>query len=503
MRLLVPLLLLFAVTAASPALATPDDPFAAALETAMPGLLKAYDVPGAAVAYISNGEVAWSRGYGFADKERKTPMTGDHILAHGSNGKVIAAWAVLRLVDEGKVDLNTPAERYLKRWQFPASPFDASKITVRHLLTHTSGLEPGHYRVRPIRFGQVGIVDSLNGRNYGSGPVRLAREPGSQFSYSGAGFAVAQALVEDVTGESFEAYTERVIFRPLGMASAAWHWSPSLEARAAIPYGAQGERLPYYDLSEAAVGSEMMTVADFARFVAAAVPGPGGEAAGRGVLKPETVAMSMTVQPATNGTCGLGYGIDKLQNGKPFVMHLGGDPGWRAAFALQPESRTGFVVAANSSRADNMLLEIMDVWSRAALGTPLPLAPGFQRTVTDAELPLRNLLLVVTVLLGLGLLLTGKRVYQQARDGGRAHDASRTSRAVALSALYAALAVAWLLWNHTDVPVPGVPASWVIPIWTPEIRYVTAAVLAWACLGMAAAWFPKSRVRSEAMKQAG
>lgn len=131
----------------------------------MPNLLKAYGVPGATVAFIQNGEVVWSQGYGLADTDRQTPMAVGHILAHGSNGKVIAAWAVLHLVDEGKVELDAPVERYLKRWQVPASSYDTARITVRQLRSHTSGLEPGHYLVRPIRFKQVDIVDSLNGRN--------------------------------------------------------------------------------------------------------------------------------------------------------------------------------------------------------------------------------------------------------------------------------------------------------------------------------------------------
>lgn len=447
--LLTPLLLLSSLSRTD---AAPSDPFAAQLESCMPDLLKAYGVPGASVAYIQDGEVVWSQGYGLADRERKTPMTAGHIFAHGSDGKVIAAWAVLRLVDEGKVDLDAPVERYLKRWKLPASPYDASKPTVRMLLNHTSGLEPGHYRVRPIRFDHVEIVDSLNGLNYGVGPARLTREPGTAFNYFGAGFAVAQVLVEDVTGEAFEAFTNRVIFGPLVMTTAAWHWTPELEARAATPYGAKSERLPFYDLSEAAVGSEMMTAADYARFVAAAVPGPKDEPAGRGVLKPETVSMAMTPQAGANTTSGLGYGTGKLQNGQRYVMHLGGDPGWRAGFILQPESRDGFVIATNSDRADSMLLEVMDIWSRTTQDSPLPLAPNFKRIITDPDLPLRNLLLIVTAVLGVGLIYPVIGLWRQVRSGTRRRDPDRRTRGVIICTAYAVLA--WLTFGMVGAWLP-------------------------------------------------
>lgn len=238
----------------------------------------------------------------------------------------------------------------------------------------------------------------------------------------------------------------------------------------------------------------MMSVNDFARFVAAAVPGPNGEPAGRGVLRPETVALAMTPQPATNGTCGLGYGIDRLQNGRNYVLHLGGDPGWRAAFALHPESRSGLVVATNSDRADNMLLEVMDIWSRSTLGSPLPVAPNRVLVVADPYRPLRYLILVVSVLLGLGLVGAAARVWAQARSGMRRRAVSHSRRAVLITIAYVLPAAGWLLWFHTTVPMPF-PASWLVPIWPAEFHYLTTAVLAGVCLGIVTAWLPRQKGR--------
>ncbi len=489
-RLTLLVLFFLATVLPIPVHAATGDPLASAMDKAVPELLAAYDVPGLTVAYIQDGEVVWTKGYGFADTDRQTPMTADHILQHGSNGKVITTWAVLKLVEEGKVDLDAPAQQYIKRWQVPESP-NSPRITVRMLLIHTSGLEPGSYLPRDPRFPPVSLLDSLNGRNYGSGPVREAYEPGSSFHYSGAGFAVAQLLVEEVTGESFEAYTRRVIFEPLGMTSAAWHWTPDLIARAAVPYDIKGRPLPYYDLSEAAVGSEMMTAADFARFVAATVEGPNGEPPGRGVLKPETLQLATTAQPGTP-SMGLGYGIDHLQNGKRFLMHRGANPGWQAVFALQPESRGGFVAAANSDRADRMMVELVDVWSRATEATPLPLPAGWTRDAADPWLPLRQILIGLTAVLGSGLGLAAYRVWRQVRQGTRrwGWSGGATARAL-LSVTGVGL---WVIYFHSHLPIPWPPA-WLFVHWPVEVRWVTLAVAGWGALGVFSAGWRRRSVR--------
>jgi len=479
--LLLLMLSLLATISVAPARAVTaaEDPFATSLEQAVPELLAAYEVPGLTVAAIQNGDVVWSKGFGYADTARQRPMTADHILMHGSNGKVITTWAVLRLVEEGKVDLDAPVQSYVKSWQLPPSPYP-SRITVRKLLTHTSGLAPKSYLPRDPRFPVVSILDSLNGRNYGSGPVVQAYEPGRGSHYSGAGFAVAQLLVEEVTGESFEAYTKRVIFEPLGMTTAAWHWTPAVIAQAATPYDATGEPLPYYDLSEAAVGGEMMTAADFARFVAAAVTGPNGEPPGRGVLKPETIAQALTPQPG-DPSMGLGYGIDRMQNGKSFLMHRGANPGWQAVFALQPESGNGFVAVANSDRADRLMTELIDLWSRAVEGTPLPLPADWSRQVTDPWLPLRNLLTGLAALLGVGLIPVAYRVWSQTRRGTRRWGWSVT--ALVRAVLITVLVAVWVIFFHTEIQIPW-PPSWLFVHWPAEIRWVTLAVVAWASLGI-------------------
>lgn len=90
--------------------ANSGDPFAVALEERMPALLRQYRVPGAMVSYIKNGDVVWTKAFGRANLATGAPMQPDMVFNHGSNGKVLTAWGIMRLVEEGKVSLDAPCQ---------------------------------------------------------------------------------------------------------------------------------------------------------------------------------------------------------------------------------------------------------------------------------------------------------------------------------------------------------------------------------------------------------
>src|SRR5262245_7514947 len=121
-----------------------EDPFAVALRERMPALLASNRVPGAVVSYIKNGEVAWTKAFGIADLRTGAPMRPNMVFNHGSDGKVLTAWGLMRLVEAGKVELDAPANRYLKRWQIRSTKFDPNCVTPRRLISQTAGLtDPG------------------------------------------------------------------------------------------------------------------------------------------------------------------------------------------------------------------------------------------------------------------------------------------------------------------------------------------------------------------------
>jgi len=338
------------------------EPFDVALERQMPVLLAKNHVPGAVISCIQNGEVVWTKAFGLANCQTREPMRPDMVFNHGSDGKVLTAWGIMRLVEAGKVELDAPANRYLKRWQIRSTEFDADGVTIRRLLSHTAGLTLSGLSDYAQGERLPTLVEILEGKNRKDGPVFVQWRPGSTWAYSAGGFVILQMIIEDVSGEPFADFIRREVAQPLGMPSLEWVWTPELEGRAPIPYDWWQGRVGYRLLASPAVGGEICTVPDFARFVAAGVPGPHGEPPGRGVLKPETVAAMLEVQP--NATdCGLGYRI-VFFDGEKFLEHSGFNPGWRAAFAISANRRDGFVIANNSSKGESLNKAVGSLWGK-------------------------------------------------------------------------------------------------------------------------------------------
>jgi CubicO group peptidase (beta-lactamase class C family) len=328
---------------------TPDC-FADALQEQMPGILASNRVPGSVVSYIKNGEVAWTKAFGVANLQTGTPMRPDMVFNHGSNGKVMTAWALMRLVEAGKVELDAPANRYLKRWQIRSTTFDPNGVTPRRLLNHTAGLTVHGFSDYEQGAKLPSLVEVLEGKNQDDGAVYIKWEPGSTNVYSGGGYVIAQMIIEDVS-EPFADFMEREVATPLGLSSLGWVWTPQLERRAPTPYDYDGNPVGYRQLASQAIGSEICTVPDFARFVAATVSGPGGEPPGRGVLKPETISTLLET-----------FKVEKV------LGHSGANPGWYAHFRLNVERREGFVIANNSSRGGRVNESIAKLWSNACPG---------------------------------------------------------------------------------------------------------------------------------------
>src|SRR5262245_3398790 len=329
-----------------------SDCFANGLQEHMPGLLASNHVPGAVVSYVKNGEVAWTKAFGMANLQTKTPMRSDMVFNHGSNGKVMTAWALMRLVEAGKVELDAPANRYLKRWQIRSTTFDPAGVTPRRLLNHTAGLTVHGFSDYEKGAKLPSLVEVLEGKNQDDGAVYIAWEPGSRMVYSGGGYVIAQMIIEDVSGEPFAAFMEREVAKPLGLSSLEWVWTPELERRAPTPYDGDEKPVGYRQLASQAIGSEVCTVPDFARFVAAIVSGPAGESPGRGVLTPETISTMLQT-----------FKSEKV------LGHSGANPGWYAHFRLNVERREGFVIANNSSRGGTVNDSVGKLWSQACRGT--------------------------------------------------------------------------------------------------------------------------------------
>jgi CubicO group peptidase (beta-lactamase class C family) len=342
--------------------------FQASLDSLVPALLDELATPGAAVALLRDGKVVLAKGYGWANREKKQPVTRETLFNIGSISKTHAAWGLLKLVQDGKLDLDAPVERYLKRWRLPPSAFNHDSVTLRRLLSHTAGLRlhgyPGWNPDQPLPT----IEESLNGKTNGSGDVRVIMPPGSKWQYSGGGYTIAQLLVEQVTGRKFDDYMKDEVFRPLGMTSSSFVWDAMVDARAAQPYGVVSP-VPGPRFIEQAAASLETSLDDFSRFALASMSSERRELRTR-VLSPETVrSMEQPVPPSPN--YGLGYQVIDA-GGLRAVGHGGSNTGWQAQFLVIPATGDGLVVMTNSTLGAEVHRQLFCGWRKAALGQDTP-----------------------------------------------------------------------------------------------------------------------------------
>jgi CubicO group peptidase (beta-lactamase class C family) len=173
------------------------EPVEAQLARQVPALMRAAAVPGVSIAYVRDGRVVWTGAYGVTNSIARRPVRPATPFSVASNGKPIAAFAALRLVDAGHLRLDEPLARLLP---VPFAAHDSGRVTLRHVLTHSSGLS--NYLMDRER--------------------RLRFEPGERFEYSGVGYMYLQAAIEAVTGSSLDATARALVFEPLGMRSASY-----------------------------------------------------------------------------------------------------------------------------------------------------------------------------------------------------------------------------------------------------------------------------------------
>ena len=275
------------------------------------------------------------------------------VFQTASLSKWITAWGVMALVEDRKLDLDAPVSTYLTRWTLPESKFDNNKVTVRRLLSHTAGLtdglgyagfEPGA-AVQSLEESLKRPADVSPGA---SGVVEVGYEPGSEWRYSGGGYAILQLLIEEVSGESFEGYMQRVIFRPLGMARSSYHWTPTDGSTLATFYDADSKPSTHYRFSAVAATSLYTSASDITRFVQAHLPGKNGEPIGRGVLAPATINEMWQPHGSKFGEdiWGLGTILYASNNKGGFVVGHDGsnEPAINAAARLNPATGNGIVI---------------------------------------------------------------------------------------------------------------------------------------------------------------
>lgn len=235
--------------------------------------MKFHRVPGVSIAVINNFKVEWAKGYGLADTTLKTPVTTQTLFSAGSISKLVMAAAAFQLIQEQKLSLDAPINQDLKTWKIPENDFTRkTPITLRMLLSHTAGTsQASYFGFTPDKKDLPNIVDILSGKpNAESRGVVVNSEPQKEFRYSGGGSMIAQMAIMDVTGETFDHFCDRVLFKALGMSNSTFAQPLPGEfkkhAAWGCSYASWYKGMPYVYPQQAAAGLHT-TATDLARFV--------------------------------------------------------------------------------------------------------------------------------------------------------------------------------------------------------------------------------------------
>ena len=334
-----------------------------AMEAKVAEMLNRHPAVGLAVGVVRDGRLEFFSGHGVADIESNTPITEDTVFRIASITKTFTAIAVMQLWERGLIDLDAPANDYLRAYQLIPAKAGFRPATVRHLLTHTAGIaEVAHpWGALMPDFGEsvkVGRpLPSL--AEYYRGGLRLVAEPGTRFRYGNHGPATLGQIVEDVSGEPLHRYFREHIFEPLGMTDTDLARSGSVEARLATGYklGASGAKaVTAREFVTAGAASVYSTPRDMARYAAALLGGGVNEHGS--VLEPETVATMFEPQYQPDPRIpGIGLAFFRIDlGGHPAVEHQGTMPGFDSQIFLAPDDGIGVIAFTNGARGAPMWL---------------------------------------------------------------------------------------------------------------------------------------------------
>ena len=297
---------------------------AASIAEIVPPLLKQYNVPGAAVAVIRDGEIALVRGFGSLRAREKAPVGERTVFQAASLSKPVVAYGTHLLVRAGRLELDRPLSDYLDT-PYVDDPRIA-RITARIALSHRTGFP----NWRPKKW-----TDDPE-------PLEIEFDPGSRFQYSGEGYGYLQHVLEQVTGETLDVYLQRVVLEPLGMVDSSFVWEERFETVYASPHDGEGVAGEKWRPREAiAAGTLQTTAADYARFLRAVL--------NDGLLGKEATERMLTPHATIDDELGwaLGWGVETTEDGTVF-WQWGDDGSFKALAAGSRARRKAVVVLTNA-----------------------------------------------------------------------------------------------------------------------------------------------------------
>lgn len=338
---------------------------AAALTERIEALTRAANVQGLTVTVFNDAEKVYSRAFGFADLTTGKPLRTDTVLYGASLSKAVFSVLVMKLVEQGVLDLDKPLQDYVSEplWQNQGTAWheDLSalrddpryrRITARMSMSHTTGL-PNWRWFEPDQ------------------KLRIHFEPGERFNYSGEGMTFLQIVIQKVTGKSLEQLMQEHVFGPYGMTMSSYTWQPRFEANYAVGHASDGKLHPKDKDNPARAPSTLETTTDdYVKFMTAVLRREGlREASWNEIFKPQVRIRTRTqfgsgstetssANDAIELSYGLGWGLQRTPYGWGAFKEGHGD-GFQHYSIIYPGKKLGVLLMSNSDNAESIFSHLL------------------------------------------------------------------------------------------------------------------------------------------------
>ena len=331
----------------------------------------ANQLPGVAYGLVVDGKLVHKGNIGYTDIDKKIPVTSSSLFRIASMSKSFASMAILRLRDEGKLNLDDPAYLYipeLKNLKYPTA--DAPHITVRHLMTHGAGFpEDNPWGDRQLADTDKELMDFLRKQ------ISFSNPPDIAYEYSNLGFALLGKIITNVSGIQYQQYIKKNIWEPLGMKTTTYEYADVAANKLAHGYRWLNNKWNEEELlhdtkdgSWGAMGAMISSIDEFANYMAFHLSAwPPNNAKDDGPVKRSSVremhhpwrwnGFNPNYRFPNGRTCAItsaycyGLGWMKDCEGKTYIAHSGGLPGFGSQWRIMPDYGIGIVSFANRTYA--------------------------------------------------------------------------------------------------------------------------------------------------------
>lgn len=328
-------------------------------------LMKVAKVSGLALAVFNQNKPVFVQAFGFADVPQQKPLMTSSVLYAASLAKVVFAYQVMQLVEEGVINLDKPLVSYLDRplvdynikgWKRGYADLRADErytnITARMCLDHTTGFPNWRWLEADKK-------------------LKIKFEPGSRYSYSGEGLYLLQFVIEQLTGTDYETLSQQRVFKPLGMSNTSQLWQPRFDSAVAYGHNAAGKPYELMRWKEASAGGSMSTtLADFVKFYTALIQHRGLQLTSwKEMIRPQVRIRSKRqfgpdalVDGPDNDridlSYGLGVGVLNSPHGRAFFKE-GHDDGWGHYCICFPDKGIAVVIMTNNDTGESIFKELL------------------------------------------------------------------------------------------------------------------------------------------------